>query len=116
MAHYAFIDHQNIVVEVIVGRHEDELLDGLRPEEWYENFRGLRCIRTSYNGNIRKQFAGVGFMYDEDADVFICPQPFPSWTLDLNYDWQPPMAQPEGIISVWDEASLSWKRAEVDIP
>ena len=75
MAHYAFIDENNIVTEVIVGKDENELLDGLSPEEWYRNFRGLTCIRTSYNSKIRFNFAGVGFTYDPIDDAFIAPMP-----------------------------------------
>ena len=72
MAHYAFIDKNNIVVEVIVGRNEDEIVDGISDwEKHYEEFRpGLKCIRTSYNGNIRKNFAGVNFRYDPINDWF----------------------------------------------
>jgi hypothetical protein len=108
MAHYAFLDENNIVTEVITGRNEDEVVDGISDwEEWYGNFRGQKCVRTSYNNNIRKQFAGIGYFYDEDADVFVAPQPFASWSLDENHDWQPPTAKPEGAF-IWDEDSLSW--------
>jgi hypothetical protein len=107
MAHYAFLNENNVVTEVIVGKDETELIDGLSPEEWYGNFRGQVCKRTSYNNNIRKQYAGVGFTYDESADVFITPQPFPSWSLDENHDWQPPVGKPEGDYT-WDEATTSW--------
>lgn len=107
MAHYAFLDNNNIVTEVITGKDENELLDGLTPEQWYSNFRGQSCIRTSYNNNIRKQYAGIGYEYNEEADVFISPQPFPSWSLDDNHDWQPPVAKPEGFV-YWDENSYSW--------
>ena len=75
MAHYAFIDENNIVVEVIVGKDENELLDGLTPEQWYSNFRGLACIRTSYNGRIRYNYAGIGYTYDPIDDAFIAPMP-----------------------------------------
>lgn len=75
MAHYAFIDESNIVVEVITGKDENELLDGLSPEEWYSNFRGLTCIRTSYNSNIRFNYAGIGYTYDPIDDAFIPPMP-----------------------------------------
>ena len=109
MAHYAFINTENIVVEVITGRDENESLDGLTPEEWYGLFRGLRCIRTSYNNNIRKQFAGIGFYYDEDNDVFITPQPYASWTLNSQYDWEPPVARPEGKHVSWNEDLLEWE-------
>ena len=75
MAHYAFLDDNNIVTEVIVGKDENELLDGLTPEEWYGNFRGQRCVRTSYNGNIRYNYAGIGYTYDPIDDAFIPPMP-----------------------------------------
>jgi hypothetical protein len=73
MAHYAFLDENNIVTEVIVGIDETELIEGLSPEEWYGNFRGQRCVRTSYNGNIRGIYAGIGYSYDEANDVFVAP-------------------------------------------
>jgi hypothetical protein len=73
MAHYAFLTINNIVTEVIVGIDETELIEGLSPEQWYANFRGQRCIRTSYNGNIRGKYAAVGDMYDEASDTFISP-------------------------------------------
>lgn len=108
MAHYAFLDENNIVTEVIVGKDENELLDGMTPEEWYSEFRGQQCIRTSYNGNIRKQFAGIGYRYDSTADVFICPSPYPSWVLDSNFDWQPPIPAPTEGSWKWVENQLSW--------
>lgn len=108
MAHYAFVDENNVVTEVITGRNEDEIVDGISDwESHYGAFRGQRCVRTSYNNNIRKQFAGVGFTYDEAADEFVAPQPFASWSLDDNNDWQPPTPKPEGDF-YWDEDSLSW--------
>lgn len=73
MAHYAFLDTNNTVTEVIVGIDESELLEGLSPEEWYGNFRGQRCIRTSYNSNIRGKYAGIGDSYDEVTDTFVSP-------------------------------------------
>jgi hypothetical protein len=109
MAHYAFIDDQFIVTEVITGKDENELIEGLTPEEWYGNFRGQRCIRTSYNNNIRKQYAGIGYLYNETADVFITPKPFASWSLDQNYDWQAPIDYPaDGKHYSWDEANQVW--------
>lgn len=75
MAHYAFIDINNIVTEVITGIDETETIEGLTPEEWYGNYRGQTCIRTSYNGNIRKNFAGIGFTYEPERDAFIPPEP-----------------------------------------
>ena len=74
MAHYAFIEN-NIVTEVIVGIDETELIEGLDPETWYGNQRSKTCKRTSYNGNIRKNYAGIGFTYDADRDAFIAPKP-----------------------------------------
>jgi hypothetical protein len=109
MAHYAFLDNNNLVTEVIVGKDENELIDGLTPEEWYGNFRDQRCVRTSYNHNIRKQYAGIGYKYDATADVFIAPKPFASWSLDANYDWQAPIDYPaDGKHYSWDEANQVW--------
>lgn len=109
MAHYAFLDENNVVTEVITGRNEWEVVDGISDwEEWYGNFRGQKCVRTSYNGNIRKQFAGIGYTYDEAADVFVAPQPFPSWTLDENHDWQPPTPMPVDGRWYWNEDTLEW--------
>lgn len=82
MAHYAFIDDSNLVVEVITGIDETETIEGLDPETWYGNFRGMTCKRTSYNGNIRKNFAGVGYTYDPDLDAFIPPRPHNAVSLD----------------------------------
>jgi hypothetical protein len=74
MAHYAFLNN-NIVTEVITGKDETELVEGLDPETWYGNFRGQKCVRTSYNAKIRYNYAGIGFTYDVDADAFIAPRP-----------------------------------------
>lgn len=109
MAHYAFLDDNNVVTEVITGIDEHELIEGLDPETWYGQFRGQRCVRTSYNNRIRKQYAGIGYTYDDVADVFITPQPFPSWALDSNFDWQPPKPCPtDGIRYYWDEDTQNW--------
>ena len=75
MAHYAFLDENNIVTEVIVGIDETELIEGLDTETWYGNFRNQKCVRTSYNAKIRYNYAGVGYTYDEAADAFIPPKP-----------------------------------------
>lgn len=120
MAHYAFINSDNIVVQVISGVDEDIIqIDengnevGGSTEAWesfYESlpwFDSLTCKRTSYNHRIRKQYAGIGFTYDPIGDVFIAPQPFPSWSLDEDFDWQPPVAKPEGI-ATWDEENQEW--------
>jgi hypothetical protein len=110
MAHYAFLDENNIVTQVIVGRNEDEVVDGISDwEAHYAEVMGQRCVRTSYNHNIRKQYAGIGFTYNEEADVFVSPQPFPSWTLDENHDWQPPVARPAEGMYAWNEESMQWE-------
>ena len=112
MAHYAFLDQNNIVQEVITGIDETELIEGLDTETWYANFRGQTCVRTSYNNRMRKQYAGVGYKYDAEADVFITPQPYPSWSLDENFDWQPPTLRPMEGFWDWDESILSWIEIE----
>ena len=88
MAHYAFLNEENIVTEVIVGIDESDLIDGLDTETWYGNFRGQVCKRTSYNANIRGKYAGVGDYYDEADDVFITPaeEPTPSEQADSIHD------------------------------
>jgi len=111
MAHYAFLDKNNLVVSVITGVDETELIEGLDPETWYSNKKGLVCKRTSYNGNIRKNYAGVGYTYDEINDAFIAPQPYPSWILDKNFKWQAPKAKPNGKWYYWSEESLEWVNA-----
>jgi len=75
MAHYAFLDESNIVVEIIVGVDETQPIEGLDTETWYSNFRGLVCKRTSFNGNIRFNYAGIGYTYDPIDDAFIAPMP-----------------------------------------
>lgn len=106
MAHFAEIDNNNIVQRVLVVDNEQEH----RGQEFLSNDLGLggRWIQTSYNGNFRKQYAGVGYYYDETKDIFVQPQPYPSWTLDENNDWQPPVVRPDEV-SYWDEETLSWK-------
>ncbi len=84
MAHYAFLDENNIVTEVIVGIDETETIDGLDTETWYGNFRQQNCKRTSYNGNIRYNYAGIGFTYDPVDDAFIAPMPCSHDELLLN--------------------------------
>lgn len=123
MAHYALIDENNIVRQVITGVDENEIqtdLDGSTVggsseawEDFYSSlpwFAGLTCKRTSYNGKIRKRYAGIGYKYDDVADVFIAPQPYPSWSLDSNHDWQPPIPYPnDGLIYDWNEADEDWE-------
>jgi hypothetical protein len=108
MAHFAQIDESNTVVQVLVVPDQQEH----RGEEFLASDLGLggRWVQTSYNHRIRKQYAGVGFKYDAEADVFVAPQPFPSWTLDENHDWQAPVAKPEdGLVYFWNEDLLDWE-------
>jgi hypothetical protein len=84
MAHYAFLDDNNIVTEVITGIDETELIEGLDTETWYGNFRGQTCKRTSYNDKIRYNYAGIGFTYDPIDDAFIAPMPCDHAELLLN--------------------------------
>ena len=88
MAHYAFLDENNIVTEVIVGIDETELIENLDPEPWYSQFRGQACVRTSYNGNIRYNYAGIGYKYDEIADAFISPKCHNEAVLNEQYRWE----------------------------
>ena len=124
MAHYAFLDESNIVTEVIVGKDEGE--EGTDWEVHYGNFRGQTCKRTSYNtqGGVhisggtpfRKNYAGIGYIYDEGRDAFIPPKPYPSWL--LNEDtclWEAPVTMPDdGEQYQWDEATTSWVLVELD--
>lgn len=108
MAHYAFIDENNIVVEVIVGIDETEQIEGLDPETWYGNFRNQKCLRTSYNGNIRGVFAGIGFLYNEEEDIFVTLQPYPSW-VRKGSKWEPPVSYPkDGLKYSWNEEEGNW--------
>jgi hypothetical protein len=111
MAHYAYLDNDNVVIAVIVGKDEFELIDGLDTESYYALGTNYTVKRTSYNGKIRKQFAGIGYKYDAVEDVFIAPQPYLSWSLDENFDWQAPTLKPEGK-HYWDEDTLNWIEIE----
>ena len=118
MAHYAFLDTNNIVTEVIVGKDEGE--DGIDWEQHYGEFRGQTCKRTSYNTNggvhtsggtpYRKNYAGIGYTYDSGRDAFIPPQQFASWTLnETSCIWEAPTPKPtDGKVYAWDEAKLAW--------
>jgi hypothetical protein len=114
MAHYAFLDENNIVTEVIVGIDETELIEGKDPEVWYGEFRNQTCKRTSYNGNIRKNYAGIGFSYNEDLDAFVPPKPFESWVLNEETAlWDAPVAYPEGEGNyTWNEENTEWTLVE----
>ena len=108
MAHYSFLDENSVVTEVITGIDETELIEGLSTEVWYGNFRGQACKRTSYNNNIRGTYAGIGYSYNSDEDIFVAPQPFPSWTRSGSF-WNAPTPRPEDDkFYTWDEDSLSW--------
>lgn len=117
MAHYAFLDENNVVTEVIVGKDEGE--NGIDWEQHYGEFRGQVCKRTSYNtiggvhtsGGIpfRKNYAGIGYTYNSVRDAFIPPQPYQSWTLDDDANWQPPVAMPtDGQKYSWNETTQTW--------
>lgn len=110
MAHYAYLDADNIVIAVIVGKDETELIDGLDPETYYALGTPYTVKRTSYNSNIRKNYAGIGFTYDKDLDAFIPLKPFNSWLLNINTcQWEPPIPKPnDGEKYDWNESTLSW--------
>jgi hypothetical protein len=108
MAHYAFLDKNNLVTEVITGVDENTIIDGLDPETWYGNLRNQVCKRTSYNNKIRGTYAGIGYFYNADEDIFIEPQPFASWTREGS-TWIPPVARPNNNQPfVWSESELTW--------
>ena len=118
MAHFAELDENNIVTRVIVV-HNNELLDGETESEakgvgfCSTLFGHTNWVQTSYNNNMRKQFAGTGYTYDLDSDVFVAPQPYPSWSLDVNSDWQAPTPMPEDDnMYSWNEETQSWDLVE----
>ena len=118
MAHYAFLNTNNIVTEVIVGKDEGE--DGIDWEQHYGEFRGQTCKRTSYNtsGGVhtsggtpyRKNYAGIGYSYDSSRDAFIPPKPFASWSLnETSCVWEAPTPYPtNGKVYSWNEEQLTW--------
>ena len=120
MAHYALINDDNIVTQVIVGRDEDDLPEGVTNwETYYGTFHGQTCKRTSYNtyGNqhpndtpFRKNYAGIGYKWDETRNAFIPPSPYPSWVLDEDTClWEAPVAYPDdGEPYLWDEDAGEW--------
>jgi hypothetical protein len=119
MAHYAFLDGNNIVTQVIVGRNEWEVVDAISDwEAYYGNLHNQRCVRTSYNGNIRKNYAGIGYAYDEARDAFIPPKPYPSWVLDEETcRWEAPIPYPGDSENVygWNEENQSWDIIQITI-
>ena len=118
MAHFAQLDDQNTVLQVIVI-HNNELLDnGVESEArgiafCQSLFSGTTWVQTSYNANIRKNYAGIGFTYDSARDAFIPPKPFPSWVLnEATCQWEAPVPYPtDGQQYVWDEATQTWVTA-----
>jgi hypothetical protein len=118
MAHYAFLDSENIVTEVITGIDETELIEGLDTETWYGNFRNQVCKRTSYHGNIRKNYAGIGYTYDAERDAFIPPKPYHSWLLvEETCQWKAPVPYPtDGFTYFWNESELDWELADFSEP
>jgi hypothetical protein len=118
MAYYAFLDENNIVTEVIPGKDEGE--DGIDWEQWYGEFRGQVCKRTSWttegnthkNGGVpyRGNYAGIGYTFDHKKDAFIPPKPYESWVLvEETFQWKPPVDMPtDGQAYLWDEETTSW--------
>ena len=120
MAHFAELDENNIVLRVIVVSNDDTAdEDGNEVEAigitFCQNLVGGTWIQTSYNDNIRRQYAGIGYTYDPDADIFIAPSPFPSWVkvLGEHVDWEPPTPRPEGDNWYWEEVITTWIEAEI---
>ena len=111
MAHYAFLNENNIVTEVITGIDETELIEGLHPEIWYGNFRNQTCKRTSYNNNYRKNYAGIGYTYDPERDAFIAPKPFNKWVLnEETCVWEAPIPYPSDENEyVWNDNKSEWE-------
>jgi hypothetical protein len=117
MAHFAKLDENNVVLEINVINNDilnmaNEEASGIEfLTQWSGGYSNWK--QTSYSGNFRKQYAGIGYKYDSVNDVFIVPQPYPSWTLDENFDWQAPTPYPTGDgIYTWNESTLSWDTAE----
>ena len=121
MAHFAQLDENNTVTQVIVVANEELLLDGVESETkgiiFCKSLFGedTRWVQTSYNGNKRKNYAGIGYTYDPVNDWFFAPQPFPSWTLDADAKWQPPTPYPtDGKFYTWNESTLTWDEVITD--
>ena len=111
MAHYAFLDENNIVTEVIVGKDETDTSHDW--EQFYGQIRNQVCKRTSYNKNIRKNYAGIGYSYDYGRDAFMPPKPYPSWVLvDQTCLWESSIPYPnDGKKYDWDEITKTWVQA-----
>jgi len=119
MAHFAEIDSSSVVQRVIVVANKDTAdANGNEVEAigvaFCQRLLGGNWKQTSYNGNIRKHYAGIGYTYDEGRDAFISPQPYPSWSLDSDCNWQAPVPMPtDGKMYSWDEAAQSWVESEM---
>lgn len=116
MSHWAELDDNNVVVRVIVGDNNDP--NGDEGYRWIVENLGGRWMQTSYNGNFRVRYAGIGYTYDEQRDAFIPPKPFPSWTLDeTTCDWIAPVPKPDnGAICLWNEDTQSWVETTIPEP
>jgi len=114
MAHFAKLDSNNVVLRVVVVDNKDTAdAQGVEKEHigaaYLERLLGGTWKQTSYNGNLRKNYAGAGYTYNADIDAFVAPKPFPSWTLDANAQWQAPVPMPDdGEMYSWDEDTQSW--------
>ena len=114
MAHFAQLNEQNIVTQVIVVANEELLLDGIENEAkgiaFCQSLFGGEWKQTSYNNTIRKNYASIGYTFDESRDAFIAPKPYPSWTLvESICQWTAPVAMPtDGKQYEWDESTLTW--------
>ncbi len=115
MSHFAQLDANNVVTQVVVIDNRDTAdASGVEKEHigaaFCERLFGGTWKQTSYNGNIRKNYAGIGYTYRSDIDAFVAPKPFPSWILNANAQWEAPVAMPtDGQMYSWDEATTSWK-------
>jgi hypothetical protein len=114
MAHWAEIDENNIVTRVLVGDNNDP--NGDEGYKFFIDTFGGRWVKTSYNASIRKNFAGIGSMYDEERDAFISPKPYISWILnEETCRWEPPTKYPEdGGLYLWNDKNLKWESAKID--
>ena len=110
MAHYAILDENNIVTEVLTGVYESETIDGKTPEVWYGEQKGNACKRTGKYDGYRKNYAGRGYTYDETRDAFIPPKHYSSWVLnETSCQWDAPTAYPDdGKMYQWNEDTTSW--------